>query len=121
MFFDKFTDHELYEIYRSAVNHEWHELLGPEPDGFNSIPEVRSTGWRGRKIKRVKRDYTGTITGVIWDILGPEKMEAMRMEYTDDETRLHELILQNVPIGSPVSVGRELRILFQENGKDACD
>lgn len=88
-FFKTFSDQELVRIRDVAFENKWPDIIGPKPDGFDDLPDVRPTGWRGRKIARVKRDYTYPIYKLIDDRLGCDRIQEIRYEMASDQHKLH--------------------------------
>lgn len=65
----QFKIEELHEIYWSALQGEWNELLGEKPDGFDNLPLEKKRFWR----KRCKRDYTEPIATALFSYF-PESL-----------------------------------------------
>lgn len=58
----KFKIEELHEIYWSALQGEWNELLGEKPEGFDDLPIEKKHFWQ----KRCRRDYTDPISMALY-------------------------------------------------------
>lgn len=87
-FLRKFSDEQLFDIWLDACKYKWPELLGPEPVGFSALPEDRPGGRKGKKIKKTKADYTRPIEYLAYDLLGDEKVEAVKYLRMNTEQRL---------------------------------
>lgn len=78
--FSKFTNEQLWEIYKSVNVFEWNELLGEKPEGFDNLPKFRISRLKFW-IRRTKEDYTHPIWCLVQDLMPQDFFEKKKEEH----------------------------------------
>jgi len=78
--FAKFTDDQLWEIYKSVNVFEWNSLLGQKPDGFDKLPRFRLSWWHHIFYRRTKDDYTHPIWCLVQYLMPEDFFEKKKEE-----------------------------------------
>lgn len=91
--FGKFTNDELWEIYKSVNVFEWHPLLGEKPEGFDKLPKSRFSLWHHIFYRRTKDDYTHPIWSLVQDLMPIDFFEKKKEEHHKEQMdALHEYL-----------------------------
>lgn len=89
--FSKFTDEQLWEIYKSTNVFEWNDLLGEKPEGFDNLSKCRFGFLHRIFYRRVKEDYTSPIRRLVQDLMPWDFFEKKEEEYHKEQVDiLHE-------------------------------
>lgn len=89
--FSKFTNEQLWEIYKSTNVFEWNDLLGEKPKGFDNLPKCRIS-FLGRIFHRkAKEDYTHPIWCLVLELMPDDFFERKKEERLKEQMdALHE-------------------------------
>lgn len=94
--FSKFTNEQLWEIYKSVDVFEWNDLLGEKPDGFDRLLKFRFSWWHHILWKRTKDDYTHPIWCLVQDLMPVDFLEKKKEEHHKEQMdALHERFRRN--------------------------
>lgn len=78
--FGKFTNDELWEIYKSVNIFEWNDLLGEKPKGFDDLPIYRHLWCPWSFFRKTKGDYTRPIWKLTRDLMPDDFFEKKEEE-----------------------------------------
>lgn len=89
--FSKFTNEQLWEIYKSTNVFEWNALLGEKPDGFDRLTNFRYAWWHRFTRRRAKEDYTHPIWCLVQDLMPVDFLEKKKEEHHKEQMdAIHE-------------------------------
>lgn len=89
--FSKFTNEQLWEIYKSTNVFEWNDLLGNKPKGFDNLPKCRISVFGRIFHRRVKEDYTHPIWCLVRELMPDDFFERKKEEHLKEQMdALHE-------------------------------
>lgn len=78
--FSKFTNEELWEIYKSVNIFQWNDLLGEKPEGFDKLRNFRFSWWHFL-IRRTRDDYTHPIWCLVQELMPQDFFEKKKEEH----------------------------------------
>ena len=79
--FSKFTNEQLWEIYKSISVFEWNDLLGEKPKGFDNLRKFRIGFLDCIFHRRTKSDYTTPIYYLVQDLMPEDFFKKKKEEH----------------------------------------
>lgn len=95
--FSKFTNEQLWEIYKSVNVFMWNDLLGEKPEGFDKLKNFRLGFFDHILHRRTRSDYTTPIYYLVQDLMPDDFFEKKKEEYHKEQMdTLHEHLKKRI-------------------------
>lgn len=115
--FSKFTNEQLWEIYKSTNVFEWNDLLGEKPEGFDNLPKFRFSLWHYIFYRRTKDDYTSPIYYLVQDLIEKNFFEKKKEEHQKEQVETFHKYLKKTSLNEKNLRARFGKRLFEHMSK----